>query len=638
MKRWKGRGRGARGGLLAACAAVPAASAARAGGPPGTPEPHLMMIAALLLLLLSLAGLLAWAHIRSRRLRKTLYFDELTGLHSRRGFEKEVPAALRRAPPGTCRVLYAANVNYFKVYNALHGFAAGDRLLRLVADALREGMRPGELCARFNADHFAGLAFAEDLDAFLRRLEEIHGLVRSRTGNPALLISFGVYEIRDAALNVATMYDMATEAKRAAKGNYVNNVGVYNGEMFRQRMENAALVTALDGALAAGEFAVYYQPKYDAHTDGIAGAEALVRWVGRDGRLRMPGQFIAVFEKSGQIQKLDLHIFERVCAFLEAQRAAGRETVPVSVNFSRTHLYEREFPRRLADIARRHNVPCRLLEVELTETAFLEHAELLLQAIDALHGCGFTVSIDDFGSGYSSLNMLKDTPADTLKIDLKFMEGFESGGRAGTVVASILRMAKWLGITVVAEGVETAEQAVFLRSMGCDLMQGYYYAKPMPEAEFRGRLAEAGAAAAPAYEPLEYLADINAVMGGDQLVTRIMDTVFDGVGIFELTDGRLEAIRVNDPYFQILGYRDHRDFDADSFDVLKNVPEDRRAEVVRTCLLPARERGEAVRGEVPCYHRDGRLLRLKVLCRYLGGSGERPIFFIALMDRTDGGG
>lgn len=240
------------------------------------------------------------------------------------------------------------------------------------------------------------------------------------------------------------------------------------------------MVSQMEESLRLGQFVPYYQPKYDARTERIVGAEALARWVRPGGSMISLDRFVPLFERNGLIRKLDLYMFERVCQKLSAME----HPVRISVNFSRIHLYDNDLTQKLTQIADRYHVHRALLEIELTETAFFDQRDVLIRNMNQLRESGFLVSIDDFGSGYSSLNLLKDVCFDIIKIDKEFLNETTQSERGRKVVQSIFLLADSLHVRTVAEGVETAEQLSFLRENGCDIIQGYYFSRPVPETDF----------------------------------------------------------------------------------------------------------------------------------------------------------
>ncbi len=267
---------------------------------------------------------------------------------------------------------------------------------------------------------------------------------------------------------------------REATGRYAHGTDAAN-----KRMLEVVWLSGLERSLGNNEYVIFLQPKIDAVTEQIRGAEALVRRIEPDGSVISAGPIIEALERKGFVSKLDYYVLGLVCQFLGRCIAEGRQVCPISSNFSRVHLFDPEFPARVAAVVDAHGIPRGLIEIELTETAFLAGKDVLQTMVRRLHENGFSVAIDDFGSGYSSLNMLKDVEADVIKLDREFLTGFTENRRADTVISHTLHLAQEMHITAVAEGIETAEQLAFLRELGCDLIQGYYFSHPLPENAFK---------------------------------------------------------------------------------------------------------------------------------------------------------
>lgn len=412
------------------------------------------------------------------------YTDELTGLLNVKGFDDKCAALLREAAPGVCYAVVDFDVNYFSQYNATNGLEAGDALLQRIAGIARDTCRSDELCARQEADHFVCMVYGDTLEDILQRLEESAQTARGDMAERKLLLSYGVVEVRDMSLTPAALRNQALVAKRTIKGNYEKTIAVYDRALHELQLQEMALLSGFEAALANGEYIIYLQPKMHLKTGRVGGAEALARHVGPDGAVLSAGPIIEALERKGFVTKLDYDVLEQVCKFLRRCLDEGRTPCPISSNFSRVHLYDSHFPARVAEIVDRYGLPHDLVEIELTETAFLAGKDALHTTVRRLHDHGFSVSIDDFGSGYSSLNMLKDVEVDTVKLDREFLADFTQNRRAGVVIAHTLRLAQEMEITSVAEGIETAEQLAFLRQMGCDLVQGYYCSMPLPETAF----------------------------------------------------------------------------------------------------------------------------------------------------------
>ena len=436
-------------------------------------------------------------------------------------------------------------------------------------------------------------------------------------------------------MSVAEMTDYASIAKNTIKYKFTTGIAIYDDSMLECQQEDAELVGSMMSGLENGEFIAYYQPKYSLNSECITSAEALVRWKKPDGEIIMPGRFIELFEKNGFIRHLDYYMFENVCAMLHETLDAGHPIVPISVNFSRVHLYDAHFPDRIASIAKKYGVDTKYLVVELTESAFIMEGQALIDIVQCLHAHGFAVAIDDFGSGFSSLNMLKDVDVDELKIDMKFLEGFERGGKVGTVVTSVIRMAKWLGIPAVAEGVETREQIDFLRTLGCDMIQGYYYSRPIPREEFEAKLESNESIVSKTDAPAAITVDnINAVLGADSLVTSLIDGILGGFGFYAFSNDRLEAIRVNKAYLELLGYPDMGAFSMHSLNVLTQVyPPDVQPliEAVREAVQTDKVR----RLELRRINYGGSIGQYRCYIKSVGGTAEEPLVCLSFIDATE---
>ncbi|MGI5978941.1 MAG: EAL domain-containing protein [Oscillospiraceae bacterium] len=595
----------------------------------------LVLLSALLALvlvdLLHRQRLTVAAEHRGSRIAYTV--DPLTGLYNKCGFEKRTMAELEKAPPEKICALVSFEVVAFRSYNTLYGFEAGDELLRTIARIIGAHTQEHDVAGRLYADHFVWYLCRdtkEDIYATLR--ECVHS---SRDSGLPFFLCAGIYQISDRTMHINEMTDYASIAKNTIKYKFTTGIAIYDDSMLECQKEDAALVGNMMSGLENGEFIAYYQPKYSLNSESIVSAEALVRWRKPDGEIIMPGRFIELFEKNGFIRRLDYYMFDNVCSMLSEALQAGRPVVPISINFSRVHLYDAHFPDRIAAIAEKYDVDTRYLVVELTESAFIMEGQTLIEVVDRLHKHGFAVAIDDFGSGFSSLNMLKDVDVDELKIDMKFLEGFERGGKVGTVVTSVIRMAKWLGIPAVAEGVETREQIDFLRTLGCDMIQGYYYSRPIPREEFETKLQEGIITAQSCEKPAAItLENINAVLGADSLVTALIDGIFGGFGLYAFSNNRLEAIRVNRAYIELLGYPDMGAFSRHSLNVLTQVfPDDVEAlcEAVRVAV-----RTEKVqRLEVRRFTYTGSVGNYRCYIKHVGGTVQEPLICISFIDATE---
>ena len=412
--------------------------------------------------------------------------DGLTGLLNERGFEIRANEILRRSDRPYYIVCY--DVNNFAVYNNLMGLDGGNDVLKTLASVSLSSKQDNEICARLYADEFVCLLTADSIDGLFQKIYQVNSRFRDKAdGHNHILISYGVFEITDKAMPVRQMVDCAKTAKKAVKGNYNQFIGIYTEEMKLLKTEERQLIFRMEDALENGEFYAVYQPKFGAKTRSVVSCEALACWRRGDGVIT-PDKFIGLFEENGFILKLDFYMFELVCKTLREYIRGGIVPVPVAVNFSQIHIYEPDFPERLMEIITRYQIPPSYIEIEFTETAMSSDVALSVQTIQQLKQRGFTVAMDDFGSGYSSLTLLRSLPVDVVKLDRGFLAGNETDERGKCVIRSVIELSKQLKFETVAEGVETKEQMELCIGYGCDIMQGYYFSKPLPEEEFKALL------------------------------------------------------------------------------------------------------------------------------------------------------
>ena len=294
----------------------------------------------------------------------------------------------------------------------------------------------------------------------------------------------GIYDILDNNLDVRNIIARATLAAKQCKGQYMIHEARYTEELRAKIIREQNIINEMEHALETGEFVVYFQPKYELDHCRPSGAEALVRWKKPSGEIVLPNEFIPIFERNGFITKLDYYVWEKVCQFIDSELSQGRNPAPISVNVSRVNLYNPDFMDSLIDLIHRYHIPPHYLNLELTESVFSEDAELIQRAVNYLHDAGFTILMDDFGSGYSSLNILKDVDLDVLKIDMKFFSKGNTAEKGAKIIEAVIRMAESLDMMVIAEGVEEKHQVDFLNDLGCDYIQGYYFGRPMSQDQY----------------------------------------------------------------------------------------------------------------------------------------------------------
>ncbi len=372
------------------------------------------------------------------------------------------------------------DIRKFKIVNDLYGERFGDEILDFVIRQLQEICHSEQFFINLRSDVFMVVTEyeeEEELVDFIRRLNE----KISNFKEVKLQMSYGVYTVEDREMELRQMEDRAAMARKAAKKNILTNILFYK-EQFKESLYNRKFIEEnMQAAVTERQFMMYLQPKYSIEKNEIIGAEALVRWKHPERGMIYPNQFIPIIEENGFIKKVDYYIWAEACRFIKKCEEAGIESCPVSVNVSRIHLRDDECIHVLSDLIKENGIPKQLLELEITETA--DDQQVSMKALQ-LKEEGFTLLMDDFGSGYSSLNILLETPFDVIKLDKKFMENMMVSGKGRLILEQVVSMADKLDLGLLAEGVETKEQIDLLQSIGCDQVQGYYYAKPMPEEEF----------------------------------------------------------------------------------------------------------------------------------------------------------
>lgn len=422
---------------------------------------------------------------KKNELSHLAFVDPLTGFSNWNGFKREISEMLLDGSADEY-ALVVMDIDEFKVINDLFGYKYGNKVLRLIANTISSKLDEGECLSHGSADIFhIMLKFSTQEMLTLRINDIIDSIVRKET-NTIIKLSAGAYVIDDVKLDPNLINDRASMAKMSVKGRMSVKLAYYNGDVREKMLLENEIENEMEAALASRQFKVYLQPKYSFSTGEIVGAEALVRWLHPQKGIIAPYKFIPLFEKNGFITKLDRYMISQVCHLLSKWSTVlpDDDKFTVSVNLSRIHLNNPNLVRDLTDMAQDRNIHPSKIEIELTESAIFNDTKALINIMGKLKEAGFSISIDDFGSGYSSLNLLKDLPADVLKIDKEFLSEATDTGKGKKIIKSIVSMAKDIGLVTVAEGVETAEQADFLTEIGCDIAQGYFYAKPMQVEDF----------------------------------------------------------------------------------------------------------------------------------------------------------
>lgn len=452
----------------------------------------LMFCIFITLLVSVLVLLLALNFFSSKKeLEKIAFVDSVTGGNTLQKFVITATEFLKSNSETSYAMIYT-NLEKFRLTNEQHGRDTGDQLLKAISKVIRTGFGPHEIGCRIADDHFCLLVEYANEETMQSRLvgwcNEIDADIKKSNLDIEMLTShFGVYIINDKAQSLTSMVDRARFASTKLDFQILGKIryAVYDEFAHQRVIREKQLEDRMEKALEEGEFMAYLQPKYEVQSEKIGGAEALVRWNSKTDGMIYPDEFIPLFEKNGFIVKLDHWMFEQVCIKIKEWLNQGKQPVKISINCSRAHFSRHDFIGAYREILNRYDIPTEYLELELTESIVYENVERLNEIINQIHSLGIQCSIDDFGSGYSSLSMIQNIAADTLKLDkIFFKPTSHDDGRGRSVVDSIVRMAKALSMTTVAEGVEYRPQVDFLKTVDCDYVQGYVFARPMPIADF----------------------------------------------------------------------------------------------------------------------------------------------------------
>ena len=406
-----------------------------------------------------------------------LTHDELTGIYNREGFNEAAGQMLRKSDKEY--VLLYSNIKDFKLFNQLFGMDKGNDILISIADMIAQHVTEEDVYARINGDHFALLMPKADFDEkyFKKLVREITGKVASKSYS--LHIQIGAYHVRDSFMDVSLMCDRAYMACKSIKKDGVCEIAWYSDDMLVNALLEKEVLSSFDFAIINRQFGIYLQPQ--VKKNGIVyGAEALARWLHPENGLIEPGVFIDVLERADLIYKLDRYIWELAAFQISKWKDTEFSDIALSVNVSPKDLYYLDIRKEFTDLVNRYMIDPKKLNIEITETAVTSDVNKCAKLILDLQSAGFKVEIDDFGSGYSSLNMLKDINADVLKIDMGFLRKTDNQDRARVILNYTIDMAHELGMSVITEGVESEEQVDFLKDMGCEMFQGYYFDRPMP--------------------------------------------------------------------------------------------------------------------------------------------------------------
>lgn len=488
-------------------------------------------------------------------------YDSLTGLYNKTKFLEKTKEMFAQHKDESFAFINF-DIDRFQLINSYFGTDEGNRLLKYLGELFKKETSRYKYYTygHMESDIFC-ICVNYDKNLLLNDLKGIRKLLASYNPNYNIVPSIGIYIVNDSDIPVEKIYEGASLAAKSCKGSYMNSYAFYDENMSCSLEKEQEIISEMKTALSEKQFSVYYQPKYDIENNKLVGAEALVRWIHPKKGIVSPADFIPIFEKNGFIVRLDYYVWEEVCRSISRWIKEGKRVYPVSVNISRVNLYNPRFVERITGLVSKYQIPAELLQLELTESAYTDNPHTMSLSMSELQKQGFTILMDDFGSGYSSLSVLKDIAVDIIKIDMRFFSKTNIDGRGENIIASVIRMAKWLHIPVIAEGVEKKEQVEFLRGIGCEYVQGYYYAKPMPCNEYEKLCSD---------KELEFVEsaskndqiDTNFLWSASPQMQMLFNNACQAVVICEFSNNHIGLLRVNKAYYEMMGY-DNNIFEQD---------------------------------------------------------------------------
>lgn len=419
--------------------------------------------------------------IQNSLLVNTLEKDSLTDLYTKEAFFGYVEKYLKNSK--TEFDLVGLNIERFKLVNDIFGMKEGDRLLEFIAKLIEKKFRDYKvICSRAVADQF--YIFINRNTNYINILYEIEKEIKAYNLNIEIPIHFGVYEINNKKVPISIMCDRVKLAIDSIKGKYNVLYSPYDEKLIEKIKAEQELLNCMEESLKNKDFKVYLQPKSNLITGEVIGAEALIRWIHKDLGFITPNRFIPLFEKNGFITNIDMFVLEEVCSKLKEWIDTGIQPIRISINLSRVDIYNPNLINMMMVIIDKYKVPIEYISLEITETSYTENSKQLIAVVKKLKEIGFNIEMDDFGSGYSSLNMLEELPIDILKLDIKFLETSSKTKNNIGILNFVVGLGRWLDLSLIVEGVETIEQVNYLKSIGYTYGQGYYFAKPMPKDDF----------------------------------------------------------------------------------------------------------------------------------------------------------
>lgn len=562
-------------------------------------------------------------------------FNPLTGLYFSKAFFQKAEEFVKRTEPGQyCMV--AIDIEHFRLFNKIYGRAQGDKLLVEIADFLNAFRKEYTGVVGYMGGDNYGVVMTYDKELLRKLRKHIYSIVDKFVSTVGFMPAFGVYVIDDVNIPAATMYDRATVALANVLGNYITRTCEYSPKMEESVEEELKLLADIQAAMQKDEFIFFVQPQYNISNGKVVGGEALVRWKHGTKGMIPPGIFVPILEKNGFIASLDRIVWKKVCEWLKSWIERGFQPVPISINVSRIDIYSMDVPAYLLELVNTYDIPTKYLKVEITESAYAENQDKIVKTVEQLRNQGFLVMMDDFGSGYSSLNMLKSVSVDVLKIDMRFLDFDEKEEEKGIgILESVVNMARQMRMPIIVEGVETQKQEGFLKKMGCRYTQGYYYNKPLCVEDFEALILDETKLDLNGFwclqtEALRVKEFFDANLFNDSMINNIMGAI----AFYEVYGNQVEITRVNEQYYQLAGISTNTKLGF--YKKFSNHVRDDDFQILFGLFVQAYENPlEGAQGQIHFVRIDGSVICVHMRIFFLRENGGHRFFYGSLTDMTD---
>lgn len=556
-----------------------------------------------------------------------------TGIFNKQTFIQKTKEMLSKNK-GKPFIFIQFDIDRFKVFNDLFGFSEGDKILMGLGEYFIQNSKKNTQYGHIYADHFiictekdnfSPETFVKEITTFTNRLFPKFDFI----------VRVGLYEVfNDGKIDISLACDRAQLALHSIKADFSARYAFFSDDMITDLKQEQELITDMVIGIRKNEFKIYIQPQYDYTTDSMSGAEALVRWMHPTKGLISPSVFIPVFERNGFITQLDQYIWDKTCAYIRKWKDMGLNPVPISVNVSRRDIYNQNLVAVFSRLLKKYNLTPDSLRLEITESAYMDNPSQLINVVKDLKNLGFCLEMDDFGSGYSSLNTLKDVPVDILKLDMQFIiDSTEKNKskpkhqkRSSNILTSVVRMANLLQLPVIAEGIESKAQADYLKSIGCFHMQGFYFSKPMPAEEFEA-MQEMLPEANPEL-PEEKEEEANGDFLDSASVNNMLFNKFVGAAaIIEWSGDKLELLQLNNLYLKEIG-TSRAEYSQYQKDVLQRIAEKSRPAIIAAMAQAVKtKRMEFCEIEVLPLGTEKESFWLRIRLVHLSNTATGDIFF-----------